>query len=142
MCLIGGGLASTLHVHQIRTCTGDSRTNSSHAHTRDPGGLGGETLLLLIVITILAFTLFVVFVERGQRRITVNYARRQGGRNAYMNQTSFLPLKLNILCAIVAAGAVGWWLDARKARILLQLCLAAGMRDAREVQALFDRCSP
>lgn len=34
------------------------------------------------------------------------------------------------------------WLDARKARILLQLCLAAGMRDAREVQALFERCSP
>ncbi|CBA15063.1 preprotein translocase subunit SecY [Xanthomonas albilineans] len=52
--------------------------------------------LLLIVLTILAFTLFVVFVERGQRRITVNYARRQGGRNAYMNQTSFLPLKLNM----------------------------------------------
>ncbi len=52
--------------------------------------------LLLIVITILAFTLFVVFVERGQRRITVNYARRQGGRNAYMNQASFLPLKLNM----------------------------------------------
>jgi len=52
--------------------------------------------LLLIVLTILAFTWFVVFVERGQRRITVNYARRQGGRNAYMNQTSFLPLKLNM----------------------------------------------
>lgn len=52
--------------------------------------------LLLIVVTILAFTWFVVFVERGQRRITVNYARRQGGRNAYMNQTSFLPLKLNM----------------------------------------------
>ena len=45
----------------------------------------------------LAFTFFVVFVERGQRRVTVNYARRQGGgRNAYMNQTSFLPLKLNM----------------------------------------------
>jgi preprotein translocase subunit SecY len=52
--------------------------------------------LLLIVVTILVFTWFVVFVERGQRRITVNYARRQGGRNAYMNQTSFLPLKLNM----------------------------------------------
>ena len=52
--------------------------------------------LLLIVVTVLAFTLFVVFVERGQRRITVNYARRQGGRNAYQNQTSFLPLKLNM----------------------------------------------
>ncbi|WP_374013382.1 preprotein translocase subunit SecY [Pseudoxanthomonas koreensis] len=52
--------------------------------------------LLLIVALVLAFTWFVVFVERGQRRITVNYARRQGGRNAYMNQTSFLPLKLNM----------------------------------------------
>ncbi|HEX7988846.1 MAG TPA: preprotein translocase subunit SecY, partial [Stenotrophomonas sp.] len=41
-------------------------------------------------------------VERGQRRITVNYARRQGGRNAYMNQTSFLPLKLNMAGVIPA----------------------------------------
>ncbi|MEL1265031.1 preprotein translocase subunit SecY [Pseudoxanthomonas putridarboris] len=52
--------------------------------------------LLLIAIVVLGFTFLVVFVERGQRRITVNYARRQGGRNAYMNQTSFLPLKLNM----------------------------------------------
>lgn len=52
--------------------------------------------LLLIALVVLGFTFFVVFVERGQRRITVNYARRQGGRNAYMNQTSFLPLKLNM----------------------------------------------
>jgi preprotein translocase subunit SecY len=52
--------------------------------------------LILIGLTVAAFTYFVVFMERGQRRITVNYARRQGGRNAYMNQTSFLPLKLNM----------------------------------------------
>ena len=52
--------------------------------------------LILIAVTVAAFTYFVVFVERGQRRITVNYARRQGGRNAYMNQSSFLPLKLNM----------------------------------------------
>ncbi|WP_312710314.1 preprotein translocase subunit SecY, partial [Stenotrophomonas sp.] len=58
--------------------------------------------LLLIVLVVLAFTYFVVFVERGQRRITVNYARRQGGRNAYMNQTSFLPLKLNMAGVIPA----------------------------------------
>ncbi len=45
---------------------------------------------------VLGFTWFVVFVESGQRRITVNYARRQGGRSAYMNQSSFLPLKLNM----------------------------------------------
>jgi len=52
--------------------------------------------LLIIAVVVLGFTFLVVFVERGQRRITVNYARRQGGRNAYMNQTSFLPLKLNM----------------------------------------------
>lgn len=52
--------------------------------------------LIIIALLVLGFTWFVVFVERGQRRITVNYARRQGGRNAYMNQTSFLPLKLNM----------------------------------------------
>ncbi|KRA48873.1 preprotein translocase subunit SecY [Pseudoxanthomonas sp. Root630] len=52
--------------------------------------------LLVIALVVLGFTFLVVFVERGQRRITVNYARRQGGRNAYMNQTSFLPLKLNM----------------------------------------------
>jgi len=52
--------------------------------------------VIAIVVIVLAVTWFVVFVESGQRRITVNYARRQGGRNAYMNQTSFLPLKLNM----------------------------------------------
>jgi len=51
---------------------------------------------IAVIVIVLATTYFVVFVERGQRRITVNYARRQGGRNAYMNQSSFLPLKLNM----------------------------------------------
>ena len=58
--------------------------------------------LLIITVVVLAFTYLVVFVERGQRRITINYARRQGGRNAYMNQTSFLPLKLNMAGVIPA----------------------------------------
>jgi preprotein translocase subunit SecY len=58
--------------------------------------------VIMIITIVLAFTYFVVFVERGQRRITVNYARRQGGRNAYMNQTSFLPLKLNMSGVIPA----------------------------------------
>ena len=39
---------------------------------------------------------FVVFVERGQRRITVNYAKRQQGRKMYAAQSSHLPLKLNM----------------------------------------------
>ncbi len=52
--------------------------------------------VFFILAIVFAVIWFVVFVERGQRRITVNYARRQGGRNAYMNQSSFLPLKLNM----------------------------------------------
>jgi preprotein translocase subunit SecY len=65
------------------------------------GDMSSLTVIAIIVI-VMAFTYFVVFVERGQRRITVNYARRQGGRNAYMNQTSFLPLKLNMSGVIPA----------------------------------------
>lgn len=65
------------------------------------GDMSSLTVIAIVVI-VMAFTYFVVFVERGQRRITVNYARRQGGRNAYMNQTSFLPLKLNMSGVIPA----------------------------------------
>jgi preprotein translocase subunit SecY len=65
------------------------------------GDMSSLTVIAILVI-VMAFTYFVVFVERGQRRITVNYARRQGGRNAYMNQTSFLPLKLNMSGVIPA----------------------------------------
>lgn len=50
-------------------------------------------LLCLMIISIIAF---VVFVERGQRRITVNYARRQQGRQVYAASKSHLPLKLNM----------------------------------------------
>ncbi len=53
-------------------------------------------VLIVIAALVLAVIYFVVFMERGQRRITVNYARRQGGRQAYMNQNSHLPLKLNM----------------------------------------------
>src|SRR3989338_316376 len=51
--------------------------------------------LALFVITI-GVTWFVVFVERGQRRITVNYAKRQVGRQMMAGQTSHLPLKINM----------------------------------------------
>jgi preprotein translocase subunit SecY len=53
--------------------------------------------IIVISVLVLAVVYFVVFMERGQRRITVNYARRQGGRQqAYMNQNSHLPFKLNM----------------------------------------------
>ena len=52
--------------------------------------------MLILGVLILAVTAFVVFVERGQRRITVNYARRQQGRGMAGQQSSHLPLKLNM----------------------------------------------
>ena len=51
----------------------------------------------IFVIAIVALvTAFVVFIERGQRRITVNYAKRQVGNRLYGGQTSYLPLKMNM----------------------------------------------
>ncbi len=86
---------------------------------------------ILIAAIVLGFTYFVVFVERGQRRITVNYARRQGGRSAYMNQSSFLPLKLNMAGVIPAifassivmfpATAANWFSQGSSSSWLLQV---------------------
>jgi len=59
------------------------------------GELHGLTVAFLVLL-IVAVTAFVVFVERGQRRITVNYAKRQQGRRVYASQASHLPLKLNM----------------------------------------------
>src|SRR3546814_16601102 len=79
-------------------------------------------VVIVVCALVLGVTYVVVFVERGQRRITVNYARRQGGRQAYMNQSSHLPLKLNmsgVIPAIFAsslimfpATAASWFSDA------------------------------
>jgi len=53
-------------------------------------------VLIALLIGVIAITAFVVFVERGQRRIKINYAKRQQGRKMYQAQSSFLPLKLNM----------------------------------------------
>jgi preprotein translocase subunit SecY len=51
---------------------------------------------IVIVLVVIGVTYFVVFVERGQRKILVNYARRQVGNKVYGGQSSHLPLKLNM----------------------------------------------
>ena len=51
---------------------------------------------ILIIVVVALVTYFVVFVERGQRKILVNYARRQVGNKVYGGQSSHLPLKLNM----------------------------------------------
>jgi preprotein translocase subunit SecY len=53
-------------------------------------------LVLLLFVGAIGVTAFVVFVERGQRKILVNYAKRQVGNKIYGGQSSHLPLKLNM----------------------------------------------
>ena len=64
------------------------------------GDLNPLTLIVVLIIAV-AVVYFVVFIERGQRRLTVNYAQRQG-RQAYNAQTSHLPLKVNMAGVIPA----------------------------------------
>jgi preprotein translocase subunit SecY len=59
------------------------------------GELSNLTVILIFAVAI-GVTAFVVFVERCQRRITVNYAKRQQGRRMFAGQSSHLPLKLNM----------------------------------------------
>ena len=97
------------------------------------GELGVISVIAVFVLVLLV-TAFVVFVERGQRRITVNYARRQGGRQAYMNQSSHLPLKLNMAGVIPAifassiimfpATASSWFAAGSESRWLQNLSAA------------------
>jgi len=72
-----------------------------------PGAIGGLLELvrtgamsyvacLFIIFVVILVTFFVVFVERGQRKILVNYAKRQVGNKVYGGQSSHLPLKLNM----------------------------------------------
>jgi preprotein translocase subunit SecY len=59
------------------------------------GELSPALVLFLLALAI-AVTAFVVFVERAQRRITINYAKQQRGNKIYAAQSSHLPLKLNM----------------------------------------------
>ena len=65
---------------------------------------GDINIIALLAIAAFAIMLvaFIVYVERGQRRITVNYAKRQQGRRVYQGQSSHLPLKINMAGVIPA----------------------------------------
>jgi preprotein translocase subunit SecY len=82
---------------------------------------GAWNVLPLLALSILgiATVAFVVFIERGQRRITVNYPRRQVGNKMYAGQSSYLPLKVNMAGVIppifassilLFPGSIGQWL--------------------------------
>ena len=87
--------------------------------------------LLMVFAVTLGVTGFVVFMERAQRRITVNYARKSGGQKAYQNQSSSLPLKINMAGVIppifassllmFPATAVTWFSTGHQSRWLQDL---------------------
>ncbi len=72
------------------------------AHTFQAAHQGDMSYLTMLIVlaVVLAVCFGIVFVERGQRRITVNYARRQQGRRVYAAQQSHLPLKVNMASVI------------------------------------------
>ena len=53
-------------------------------------------IVLILLMLVLAVTAIVVFIERGQRRLPVNYAKRQQGRKLYQSQSTHLPFKINM----------------------------------------------
>ena len=59
------------------------------------GELQGFTVILIFLAVIL-ITAFVIYIERGQRKIPINYARKMQGRKMYAAQSSHLPLKINM----------------------------------------------
>ncbi|MBB3231995.1 preprotein translocase subunit SecY [Halomonas stenophila] len=92
---------------------------------------GAWNVLPLLALSILgiATVAFVVFIERGQRRITVNYPRRQVGNKMYAGQSSYLPLKVNmagVIPAIFASSillfpaSLGQWVGAGEGMEWLQ----------------------
>ena len=97
-------------------------------HTLGMANNGELSLIKLLMVfgLVLAVTAFVVFMERAQRRITVNYARRSGGQKAYQNQSSNLPLKINMSGVIppifassllmFPATAVSWFTTGNQSR--------------------------
>ncbi|MCL6417183.1 preprotein translocase subunit SecY [Aestuariirhabdus sp. Z084] len=99
---------------------------------------GDINIIALLAIATLAIVVigFVVFVERGQRRITVNYAKRQQGRKVFAAQTSHLPLKVNmagVIPAIFASSillfpaSIGQWFGQSEGMEWLQdIALAIG----------------
>jgi preprotein translocase subunit SecY len=93
-------------------------------------------VLLLILALAIAVIYLVVFIERGQRRITVNYAKRQQGRRMVQGQQSHLPLKVNMAGVIPAifassillfpASIAQWFGQGNDMEWLQELALAIG----------------
>ncbi|MEX0619356.1 MAG: preprotein translocase subunit SecY [Pseudohongiellaceae bacterium] len=95
---IGNGISMLIFasiVSGLPTAIGTSLTQAYE-------GQISPILLLMVAIVAIGVVVVVVYVERAQRRITVNYAKRQQGRKLYQAQSSHLPLKINMAGVIPA----------------------------------------
>ncbi|MDD0811695.1 preprotein translocase subunit SecY [Curvibacter sp. RS43] len=100
---------------------------------------------LFIVTVVILVTYFVVFVERGQRKILVNYARRQVGNKVYGGQSSHLPLKLNMAGVVppifassiilLPATVVGWFSTGESMRWLKDI--AGALTPGQPIYVMF-----
>ena len=100
---------------------------------------------LFIVAVVILVTYFVVFVERGQRKILVNYARRQVGNKVYGGQSSHLPLKLNMAGVVppifassiilLPATVVGWFSTGESMRWLKDI--AGALTPGQPIYVMF-----
>lgn len=95
---IGNGISMLIFAGIVAGLPGAMKNMFDLANT---GELAYPTVLFILVLTA-AVTYFVIFVERGQRKLTINFARRQQARGGYMAQSSHLPLKINIAGVIPA----------------------------------------
>jgi len=112
-------------------------------------GAMGPLVAMFIVAVVVLVTYFVVFVERGQRKILVNYARRQVGNKVYGGQSSHLPLKLNMAGVIppifassiilLPATIIGWFSsgDSGNAVITFFKDVAAALSPGQPVYVMF-----
>jgi preprotein translocase subunit SecY len=120
-----------------------------------PSALGGTlelvrngempaALALILFFLVLAVTGFVAFVERGQRRIAVNYAKRQQGRRMYQGVTTHLPFKLNMAgvippifasSLILFPATVGQWFGTAESMGWLQI-IASSLSPGQPVYTL------
>jgi preprotein translocase subunit SecY len=109
----------------------------------------GPFVAMLIVALVALVTWFVVFVERGQRKILVNYARRQVGNKVYGGQSSHLPLKLNMAGVIppifassiilLPATIIGWFSSGESGNVFVTFFkdVAAALTPGQPVYIMF-----
>jgi preprotein translocase subunit SecY len=95
---VGNGISMLILVSIIAGLPGAVGRTFEQVSTGEMAG----PFAIAVLASIVAVTAFCVFVERAQRRITVNYAKRQVGRKMYGGQTSHLPFKLNMAGVIPA----------------------------------------